>query len=176
MYPAKKQKLSLSLETSYNTNSGIITTGNLFGTSLVLGLQNRNAFRQSVSTSTNLSGGIELGSKAIIQTVLTSLSHTVSIPHIVHIVPFLNFPANLEAKGYNTQTLINVNAGYIKRLDFFTQMSENASFGYQWTRSEVHKDRDKLVTVTKSYLWKPLNIENFTYPVITDSFRTLLKR
>jgi len=175
MYPAKKQKLSLSLETSYNTNSGIITTGNLFGTSLVLGLQNRNAFRQSVSTSTNLSGGIELGSKAIIQTVLTSLSHTVSIPHIVRVVPFLSFPANLEAKGYNTQTLINVNAGYIKRLDFFTQMSENASFGYQWSKSEVHKDKDKLVTVTKSYLWKPLNIENFTYPVITDSFRTLLK-
>jgi len=175
MYPAKKQKLSLSLETSYNTNSGIITTGNLFGTSLILGLQNRNAFRQSILTNTNLSGGIELGSKAVIQTILTSLSHTVAIPRIIHIIPFLNFPSNLEEKGYNTQTLINVNAGYIKRLDFFTQVSENFSFGYQWSKTELHKDKEKTFTVTKSYLWKPLNIENFTYPIITDSFKTLLK-
>ncbi|HSZ35082.1 MAG TPA: hypothetical protein VK772_17315, partial [Puia sp.] len=131
MYPAKKQKISLSLETSYITN-GIVTTGNLLGTSVILGLQNRNAYRQSILTNTSLQAGIELGSGSTIQTVLTSLSHTVVIPHIIHIIPFLNFPANLDAKGYSTQTLINVNAGYTKRLDFFTQESVNGSFGYQW--------------------------------------------
>jgi outer membrane protein insertion porin family len=175
MYPAKKQKLSLSLETSYNTNAGIITTGNLFGTSLILALQNRNAFKQSILTNTSLSGGIELGAKSVIQTVLSSLSHTIAIPRIIHIIPFLNFPANLEEKGYHTQTLINVNAGYIRRLDFFTQVSENISFGYNWSKTEIHKVKEKTVTVTKNYLWKPINIENFTYPVITDSFQTLLK-
>ena len=175
MYPAKKQKLSLSFETSYNTNSGLITTGNLLATSLILGLQNRNAFRQSILTNTNLSGGIELGAHSVIQTVLTSISHTIVIPRIIHIVPFLNFPANLEAKGYNTQTLINVNAGYVERLDFFTQVNENASFGYQWSKTELHKDKEKTISVTKKYLWKPINIENYTYPVIKDSFKTLLK-
>ncbi len=99
MYPAKKQKLSLSLETSYNTN-GIVTTGSLLGTSVILGLQNRNAYRQSILTNTNLQAGIELGSHSTIQTVLTSLSHTIVIPHIVRIIPFLDFPANLEQKGY----------------------------------------------------------------------------
>jgi outer membrane protein insertion porin family len=175
MYPAKKQKLSVSLEASYNTNSGLITTGNLFATNLILGLQNRNAFRQSILTNTNLSGGIELGAHSTIQTVLSTLSHTIVIPRIIHIVPFLNFPANLEAKGYNTQTLINVNAGYTKRLEFFTQINENASFGYNWSRTELKKQGEKTFTVTKSYLWKPINIENYTYPVIKDSFTTLLK-
>ncbi len=174
MYPAKKQKLSASLETSYNTNSGLITTGNLFGTSLILGLQNRNAFRQSVLTNTNLQGGIELGAHSTIQTVLASLSHTLVIPKIIHIVPFVHFPSNLEAKGYNTQTLINVNAGYTDRFQFFTQINENASFGYSWTKSELRKKGDQTFSVTKSYLWKPINIENYTYPKVTDSFTTLL--
>jgi outer membrane protein insertion porin family len=174
MYPAKKQKLSVSLETSYITN-GILTTGNLLGTSLILGLQNRNSFKQSILTNTNLSGGIELGtSNSIIQTFLGNLSHTLIIPHIVHIIPFLNFPSNLESKGYTTQTLINVNAGYTRRLDLFTQISENASFGYQWSKSWIKKNKEKNVTITKSYLWKPINIENTTYPVITDSFLMIL--
>jgi outer membrane protein insertion porin family len=175
LYPAKKQKLSVSLETSYNTNSGIITTGNLLGTSLILALQNRNAFRESILTNTSLQGGIELGSHSTVQTLLANLSHTVVIPRIIHIVPFLNFPSNLEAKGYNTQTLINVNAGYVKRLLYFTQVNENASFGYQWSKSELRKDKGKTFTVTKSYLWRPINIENYTYPVIQDTFKTLLK-
>ena len=174
MYPAKKQKLSLSLEASYNTNSGIITTGNLFGTSLILGLQNRNAFRQSILTNTNLQGGIELGNHGVIQTILTSLSHTIAIPRVIHIVPFLHFPSNLEAKGYNTQTLINVNIGFTKRLDYFTQVNESGSFGYQWSKTELRKDREKTFSVKKSYLWKLLNIENYSYPVITDSFKRIL--
>jgi hypothetical protein len=175
LYPAKKQKLSASLETSYNTNSGIITTGNLLGTSVILSLQNRNAFRESILTNTSLQGGIELGSHSTIQTLLANLSHTIVIPRIIHIVPFLNFPSNMEAKGYNTQTLINVNAGYVKRLLYFTQVSENASFGYQWSKTVFRKDKGNTFTVTKSYLWKPINIENYTYPVIQDTFKTLLK-
>ena len=95
--PAKKQKLSLSLETSYNTN-GIVTTGSLLGTSVILGLQNRNAYRQSILTNTNLQAGIELGSHSTIQTVLTSLSHTIVIPRIVHIIPFLEFPCQSGAE------------------------------------------------------------------------------
>ncbi len=174
MYPAKKQKISLSLETSYITN-GIVTTSNLLGTSVILGLQNRNAYRQSILTNTSLQAGIELGSGSTIQTVLTSLSHTVVIPHIIHIIPFLNFPANLDAKGYSTQTLINVNAGYTKRLDFFTQESVNGSFGYQWSKTQIHKKNDLTFSVTKSYFWKPINIENTTYPKITDSFKTILQ-
>src|SRR4029077_9266761 len=91
MNPAKKQKMSVSLETSYNTND-IGTTSNVLGTSVILGLQNRNAFKQSILTNTNLSGGIELGAHSI-QTILASLSHTIAIPGIINIIPFSHFPS-----------------------------------------------------------------------------------
>ncbi len=172
MYPAKKQKLSVSLETSYNTND-IVTTTNVFGTSVIFGLQNRNAFKQSILTNTNLSGGVEIGSQ-FIQTILSSLSHTIAIPRIIRILPFLNFPAGLEEKGFHTQTLINVNANYTRRIDFFTLVSLNGSFGYQWSRPTLHTVKDKTFTVTKSYLWKPINIENTSLPVTTDSFDNVL--
>jgi hypothetical protein len=171
MYPAKKQKMSVSLETSYNTND-IVTTSNVIGTSVILGLQNRNAFKQSILTNTNLQAGVEFGSN-FIQTILTSLSHTVTIPRIIQIIPFLNFPANLEGRGFKTQTLINVNGGYTRRLDFFTEGTLNGSFGYQWSKSLLHTKKDKSFLVTKSYLWKPINIENTTL-VEQDSLIKLL--
>jgi outer membrane protein assembly factor BamA len=172
MYPAKKQKISVSLETSYNTND-IVTTTNVLGTSIILGLQNRNAYRQSILTNTNLSAGIELGPHSI-QTILTSLSHTIAIPKIINIIPFSNFPSNLENKGFHTQTLINVNANYTRRIDFFTFESINGSFGYQWTKTKLKSDKEKIVSITKSYLWKPINIENTSLPVTSDSFDNLL--
>jgi outer membrane protein insertion porin family len=173
MYLAKKQKITISFETSYNTND-IVTTTNVLGTSLILGLQNRNAFRQSILTNTSLSGGIELGSQSI-QTILSTLSHTVAIPRIINIIPFTNFLSNLEQKGFNTQTLINVNANYTRRIAFFTMISVNGSFGYQWSKTTIHSKKDMNFAVTKSYLWKPINIENTTLPKTTDSFDTYLK-
>ncbi len=172
MYPAKKQKISISLETSYNTND-IVTTTNVFGTSLILGLQNRNAYRQSVLTNTNLTGGVELGSN-FIQTLLASFSHTIAIPRIIRILPFENFTDRLQEKGFHTQTLINVNANYTRRIDFFTFESVNGSFGYQWSKNILRSKRYKSYTVTKSFLWKPFNIENTSLPYTTDSFNTLL--
>jgi outer membrane protein insertion porin family len=172
MYPAKKQKISISFETSYNTND-IVTTTNVLGTSVILGLQNRNAFKQSILTNTNLSGGIELGAHSI-QTILASLSHTIAIPRIINIIPFSHFPANLDSKGYRTQTLINVNANYTRRIDFFTFVSVNGSFGYQWSKSKLRSEKDRTVSITKSYLWRPINIENTSLPVTTDSFDTVL--
>jgi len=172
MYPSKKQKISVTLETSYNTND-IVTTTNVLGTSVILGLQNRNAFRQSVLTNTNLTGGIELGASSI-QTLLSSFSHTVAIPSIVRILPFVHFPANLEDKGFRTQTLINVNANYTRRISFFTYVSVNGSFGYQWSKTRLKSDKEKTISITKSYLWKPVNIEFTSLPSTTDSFNNVL--
>jgi hypothetical protein len=185
MYLAKKQKISVSLETSYNTND-IVTTSNVFGTSLILALQNRTAFKQSILTNTSLSGGVEIGSNTVpnadgsyshpiaVQTLLAAISHTVVIPRIIHIIPFVNFPANLEQKGFNTQTLITVNANYTRRIDFFTMVSVNGSFGYQWSKTTIHSKNDKSFPVTKSR--KPINIENTTLPKTTIKFLTDILR
>ena len=42
-------------------------------------------------------------------------------------------------------------------------------------KNRVTQDKGQTFSVTKSYLWKPINIENYTYPVIQDSFKALLK-
>lgn len=151
MYPAKKLKLNADLEASRNTND-IVTTSNLFGVGVVLGIQNRNSFKQSVQTSTNLRGGVELGTN-FIQTGLASLSHTIAFPKLI-LLP------GLERKFRSPQTLLNVNAAYTDRRHFYTVRSINGSFAWQGTRNRQTFSKNNLpINKTRVYLFKPLNIE-----------------
>lgn len=155
MYPAKKQNMNVSLEASRNTTN-IVTTSNLFGIGVNLGLQNRNAFKQSVRTTTDLRGGVELGGK-FIQTTQASISHTIAFPQLIQ-----PFPIRREGRLKNVQTIVNVNASYTDRLDFYTLRSIAGSWGYQWTKNN------------KTFIWKPLNIEYSTLSE-TDSLDNILK-
>ncbi|HMH23954.1 MAG TPA: BamA/TamA family outer membrane protein [Puia sp.] len=156
LYPAKKQYLNTGMEISRNTYD-IVTASNLFGVGMPLGLINRNTFRQSILSNTNLHGGVEFGGD-FIQTTQVSLSHTISIPRLI--APFK------VKKGYrldSIHTVLILNGSYTDRyLDnrqpFFTLRSLNAAWGYEWS----HNNR--------SYLYRPLNIE-YTQLVQTDSFR-----
>jgi len=167
MYPAKKQNLTVDLEASRNTND-IVTTTNLFGTGLNFGIQNRNVFKQSVQTNTNLRGGVELGS-SFIQTTLASLSHTITIPRIISPIPL-----GREGRFRAAQTLINVNASYTDRRAFYILRSINGSFGWQWSRSLQHTEGEMNVSSTRTFLWKPLNVE-YTTESPTDSLNNILK-
>ncbi len=62
LYPAKRQSLTVDFETSRNATD-LLTTGSLFGIGLNLGVRNRNGFRESISNTTNLRLGMELGSE-----------------------------------------------------------------------------------------------------------------
>ncbi len=167
MYPAKKQKLTVDLEASRNTND-IVSISNLFGIGLNFGLQNRNVFKQSVQTNTNLRGGVEFGS-SFIQTELASLSHTISIPRIIS-----PFPTRREGRFRAAQTVINLNASYTNRRAFFILRSINGSFGYQWSRSRQHTEGELNVNSIRTFLWKPLNVE-FTSQTTTDSLDKYLE-
>ena len=155
LYPAKKQYLTTDLEASRNTND-IVTATNLFGMNVNLGIRNRNAFKQSVLTSTNLRGGIELGSN-FIQTEQASISHTISFPRLLPSNNFIKRQFRLDS----LRTVINANASYIDRRKFFTVGSFNASFGWEWT------------VKNKSFLWRPINVE-YTKLIKTDSFQRYL--
>jgi outer membrane protein assembly factor BamA len=168
MYPAKKQKLTVDLEASRNTND-IVSVSNLFGTGINFGLQNRNVYRQSVQTNTNLRGGVEFGS-SFIQTTLASLSHTISIPRIVS-----PFPIRREGRLRVAQTVINANLTYTDRRDLFKLRSVNGSFGYQWSRTHQHTEGELTVSSTRTFLWKPLNIE-FTGLSTTDSLDRMIEK
>jgi outer membrane protein insertion porin family len=154
LYPAKKQNLSVGLETSYNTND-ILAASNLFGISLNLELRNRNAFRQSVQSITDLRGGVELGPD-FIQTTEASISHSFIFPKLI--TPFHILQEN---KLKNIQTILNVNASYTQRRALFAAKTLNGSWGYQWARGN------------KTFVWKPINIE-YTTLLKTDSFQRIL--
>src|SRR6478609_5174570 len=75
LYPAKRFGLHADLEASRNA-SDLYSNSNLFGLAVNFGLSNRNLFRESVKTNTNLRFGIELG-RNIVQTFQTLLNHNI---------------------------------------------------------------------------------------------------
>ncbi|MBS1934717.1 MAG: BamA/TamA family outer membrane protein [Bacteroidetes bacterium] len=162
LYPARKQRISYSLEASRNTND-ILTTANLFGIGLNVGLRDRNAYKQSVQTTTNVRGGIELGSN-FIQTEQASVSHNIYFPQFI--IPFVK--KTREWRSDNPHTILNLNASYTDRRDFFTLKAVSASWGYQWSKTNKEK------TKTQSYLFNPINVEFAGLHKIGDSLQKLI--
>ncbi|PWT74618.1 MAG: hypothetical protein C5B59_10770 [Bacteroidetes bacterium] len=170
MYPAKKQKMNIDLEASRNTND-IVTASNFFGVGVNLGLQNRNAFKQSIQTSTNLRGGVELGSN-FIQTTEASISHTIAIPQLI--VP--RFLIYHEGRLKNYQSLFNVNATYTYRKELFEMKSINGSWGYQWSKARQKETTGNInINSTHTFL---VRIPNVEYTVLNkrDSFQNILNK
>lgn len=141
LYPVKKQTLTIDLEASRNTGD-IITSSNLLGFGLNVGLRNINMAREAIETNTNAREGIELGTKSrLLQTFQTSFSHNIYIPKFV--LPFKVNDTRISA----SRTVLNFNASYTDRRDFFTLGSINGSIGYEWTKRN------------HSWFYSPLNIE-----------------
>lgn len=158
LYPAKKQSFNIDLEGSRNTGD-YLTTSQLFGVGVNARLLNRNAFRQSIQSSTSGRFGIELG-KQLVQTVQTSISHTITFPKLFF--PLNSF--NKASSGItNKHTILNLAAIYTDRRDFFRVRTFNASWGYEWTS----KNR-----ITWQWV-----IPNFEYTTVlsTDSLNRLTK-
>ncbi|MBS1597959.1 MAG: BamA/TamA family outer membrane protein [Bacteroidetes bacterium] len=167
MYPAKKLKLTSDLEASRNTND-IVTASNLFGVGVNFGVQDRNAFKQSVLTSTNLRGGVEFGAD-FIQTGLASVSHTIAFPRLIFL------PA-LERKFRSPQTLLSFNASYTDRRHFYTVRSINGSFGWQGSRSrQTFTSNNVPINKNKVFLFRPLNIE-YNNVDESDSLKNMIRQ
>jgi outer membrane protein insertion porin family len=145
LYPAKKQRATVTAEGSYNTND--ILASNLFGVGLNLGLRDRNAFKQSVQTTTNLRGGLEFGA-GFIQTTQASLSHSIYFPHLIPSLHFID-----ESKVDILHSVLNVNASYTDRRGYFTLRTIGTSWGYEWTKTNKAKNN------THSFIWHIPNIE-----------------
>lgn len=159
LYPNKKQHLQVGLEASRNT-ADIITVGDLFGIGVNFALQNRNTFRQSVLSSTNLRAGVELGGD-FIQTTQASIAHTISFPRLIAPEFMKRLLVRREGRQDSLRSVLNVNASYTDRRQFFTAQSFNTSWGYQWTKGN------------RSYLFNLINVE-YTKLFKTDSFQRYL--
>lgn len=155
LYPMKQYSLNIDVESSLNA-SDVLATGYLFGVGLNLGLNNRNAFREGIQTSTNLRTGVELGAK-ILQTAQTSINHSIYIPRFI-----LPFGLKTPEKFSSPKTIANIYAAYTDRRNFFTAKSLNGSWGYEWIR------RNESNIINKTWQYIPLNIE-YTAVDKTDS-------
>ena len=159
LYPNKKYEIAPSLEQSWNTND-ILTTGTLFGVGANLAVNNRDAFRSAVQTTTNLRAGVEFGGN-FIQTKDLSLSHAIAFPKPIGPAWITRlFPKD------SARTVISGNISYTDRRlsnqqEFFNVSSINGSFGYEWNIRN------------KSYLLRPFNIE-YTDLHKSDSFQRYL--
>lgn len=149
LYPAKKQSLNIDFETSRNA-SDVLTTGNLFGIGLNLGIRNRNGFRESISSSSNVRFGVELGPN-IIQTVQASFAHNIYVPRFL-----TPFRIKAEKNLTNPRTIINLSTAYTNRRQFFEVRSVNTSWGYDWSKKN------------KNWQYIPFNFE-YTSVNKTDS-------
>lgn len=157
LYPAKKQSMNIDFETSRNALD-VLTAGSFFGIGLNLGIRNRNAFRESIATASNLRFGVELG-PGIVQTLQGSFAHNIYVPRII-------FPGRLpwQNKLSSPRTIINVNASYTNRRDFFDLRAVNASWGYDASYRN------------HNFQYIPLNFEFNDVYKTTDSLERIKER
>jgi outer membrane protein insertion porin family len=153
LYPAKKQSMNIDFEASRN-ETDVLTTGSLFGIALNFGIRNRNAFHESIATSSNARFGVELGPN-IIQTLQASLSHSIFVPRFI-----TPFKIQAEKNVTAPRTIINFNTSYTDRRKFYSSRSANASWGYDWSKNN------------HSWQYIPFNVE-YTWVNKTDSLLKL---
>jgi hypothetical protein len=165
LYPAPKQNLNVSFETSRNV-SEVLTTGQLFGIGLNGRLLNRNAYREAIQTVTSARFGIELGTN-IIQTLQASLAHTINFPKFIS-------PIRIKTDSLIApRTLLNLNASYTDRFLLYKARSFNASWGYEWVKGRRREDQDLVgQRWRKTWQYIPINYE-YTDVTKTDSLLKL---
>ncbi len=151
--PASKYSFGYDIEVS--RNSGSIISGNLLGITNVLTLRNRNVWKRAVQSTTNIRAGVELGfTDTLLQTVQASVSQSYSIPRFI-----TPWPIKGVKKLDDYKTVIDFNASYTDRRNFFRLRSAVASWGYEWKKNN------------HVWLYRPLNIELYSL----DTLSGLLK-
>jgi len=153
LFPARKLSLVIDLEATRNSGDAIATS-NLFGIGLNIGLRNKNFARESIQSTTNIRGGIELGTKTrLIQTLQGSFGQNIYFPKFI-----LPFKIKKEETFNSSRTILNFSSSYTDRRDFFTLGSINGSIGYEWvTRERRAETRAGQRKTTWFYI--PFNIE-----------------
>ncbi len=151
------------LEASRNTGDFLGST-NLFGVSLNSTFRSRNLgfppglAKKAFQYSATLRNGVELSigdEKTFLQTLQTSLGQTLAMPRLRFPIgsrlidsalskltrtyvfgrPVIRYPQQ-QWRRESPKTIINVNAAYTDRRDFFRLRSLTGSWGYDWKRGD----------------------------------------
>jgi len=127
--PARKYTSFANLEGSSNQS---LLAGTLFGVALNVGFQNRNLFRRSIQSTTNLRFGVEIGRDTIaainfIQTRQIALTHNLIFPGLLP--RFAGLPADLRQ---HARSILAFNVSNTERRELFNLSSYSAAWGYDF--------------------------------------------
>lgn len=129
--PAKKKNIKTDLELTRST-ADFASSNNLFGIGGNVTYLNRNFRRGAIQWSSFLRGGVELNLEAkekLLQTIQFGGGTSFSIPHLWW--PF----RKMETKSDGARTVINLNANYTDRKDFFRVRSLVANVTSEYRRN-----------------------------------------
>ena len=173
MIPALQHNVTVDVEASRNTGDYLFSS-NLFGLALNLSFKNRNVWKRAIQATSHLRSGVELNLTnarapgGLLQTVQLGAGQSLVFPRFV--VPF----GHIRAKNYNNvRTILNLNASYTDRREYFRLRSVTANWGYEWQHG------------TQAWLYRPINVEIYgldtlrllhtafeTNPFLTKAFNT----
>lgn len=122
--PAKKQALSTTFEVNNNTY-------NLLGINLNLGYLNKNFLGGAERLQFDITGGAETNFDGSPFFNTTDLSATASLLFNKFLIPFRI--KNL-AKSTRPKTRVSLKVNYLNRINNFTILSGNISYGYEWRK------------------------------------------
>jgi outer membrane protein insertion porin family len=141
LFPSKKYSLLLDLETTVNNalgnNPAFVATSNLLGFGINTGIRNKNFAKQSIQSTTNLRGGIELGAD-FVQTFQLSGAQNFYFPRLI--LPGIK-------KYDSVRTILSLNAAYTDRRLYYQLGSVNLAWGYEIAKKN------------HVWLWRPFNME-----------------
>ena len=170
--PAQKYSFTANLEGSYNQN---VISGNLAGFSINAQIQNRNVWKRSYQSISNLRFGIETGKDKLtnvkfVQTKQISFSHSIYFPKAVFFEKIM--PQKMKE---NARTIFSFNAATTERRELLNLVTLNLSWAYElnWKKSIL---TFRLPNIEYSYLKpKPLLLSLFTTNpalryIFTDGF------
>jgi len=170
--PAQKYLFNTNLEGSYNQN---VISGNLAGFSINAQITNRNLWKRSYTSISNLRFGIETGKDKLtntkfIQTKQISFTHSIYFPRALAIEKFIPYQMR-----ENARTIFAFNAATTERKELLNLSSINISWAYefQWKQNALTL---RFPNIEYSYLKpRPLLLSLFnTNPalryIFTDGF------
>ena len=124
--PAKKQELTTTFELNNNTY-------NLLGINVNLGYINKNLFRGAERFQFDVSGGAETNFNSNPFFNTTDISATASLLFNKFLIPFR---IKGLAKSTRPKTRITMKMNYLTRIENFSIVSGNISYGYEWRKNQ----------------------------------------
>lgn len=158
--PYKRMNFKFAVDLTRSTDD-FVSSNNLFGVGGNATLTHRNLFKKAIQSAFSGRAGVELNlepKEALLQTVQGGVGLSFGFPD-----RFFFLGKREKQKKYDAaRSLLNFNASYTERKNFYRLRSVTMSFGDEWTKG----------TWVKSL--RPVNVELYSLDVLPDLEKAFL--